>query len=238
MQAKNDSLSALKHQSKEELAYRQLRSAILSNLLKPGERLMHQDLARQFNVSTMPVRQALTRLELDRLAVRTPNGGLIVAPLSIKEIEEIYTLRADLEALAARLATPKLRKEHLRALAALVEKMKSLVAAGDVDALVEQNVAFHFTIYRAADNELLYGILENLWDRSSRYRGLYYRSAGVPEETIREHQGILSALQKGDALEASDLVRLDMEETARVLLGLIRRNMNSDGGINGEVPVV
>ena len=230
---KTDILSALNYYSKEELAYRQLRAAILTNQLRPGERLVYQQLAQQFSVSTMPVRQALTRLELDRLAVRIGNGGLVVAPLSVKEIEEIYTVRADLEALAARLAAPRLADEDLDSLARLLDEMESMVAGGNVEALVEKNIEFHFTIYRAADNELLYRMLENLWDVSSRYRSLYYEEAGVPEETIREHQGILAALHKKDAVEAGNLVRLDMEETARVLLTAIKSNIDRDGGDNG-----
>ena len=155
----------------------------------------------------MPVRQALTRLELDRLAVRAANGGLVVAPLSIKEIEEIYTLRADLEALAARLATPRLCDKELCSLAALVDEMKSLVAAGDVEALVEQNVAFHFTIYKAADHELLCGILENLWDLSSRYRGLYYGHLASRRRRSENTRGSSPPCRKGMPLRPAAWLR-------------------------------
>lgn len=236
--ASPDRLSALQHFSKEELAYRELRAAILANVLKPGERLIPQQLASRFNVSTMPVRQALMRLEADRLVLRMPNRGLMVTPLSIKEVESIYTLRAVLEGLAARLATPHLSTEDLDALAAMVDEMGRLVSEGRVDALVERNAQFHFAIYRAAGNDHLCDILQNLWDLSTRYRNLYYREAGVPESTLREHRGIMAALRQRDAARVEELVRSDMEETARVLLALVRERIDDDGGsVNGKLPL-
>lgn len=232
-------LSSLKHYSKEELAYRELRAAILSNLLKPGERIMPQQLADRFNVSTMPVRQALMRLEGERLVCRQPNRGLIVAPLSMKEVEEIYTLRVVLEGVAARLATPRLSQVELESLAVMVREMEAGVAAAHVEKLVDSNRRFHFLIYRAADNDRLLDTLKNLWDLSARYRGMYYKETSVPETTLREHQGILAALQRKDAEEAEKLVRADMEETAKVLLALIQNHINEDEGeANGNVPLV
>ncbi len=232
-------LSTLQHHSKEELAYRELRAAILSNVLKPGERIMPQQLADRFCVSTMPVRQALMRLESERLVLRMPNRGLMVAPLSMKEVGDIYTLRVALEGVAARLAATRLGSADLDSLGAMLRVMEVQLATGQVEKLVETNTHFHFTIYRAADNDQLYDILQNLWDLSSRYRGMYYGEPSVPETTLREHQGILAALQRKDADEADRLVRSDMEETAKVLLALIAANINQrEGEVNGDVPLV
>ncbi len=237
--AGTESLSALKHWSKEELAYRELRSAILSGALRPGERLFPNDLASRFNVSTMPVRQALTRLELERLVVRNPNRGLTVAPLSMKEVEEIYTMRAVLEGLATRLATENLSAAQLDELASLLAKCEAAVAIGDRSALTKSNREFHFTIYNASGNQLLCDTLTNLWDISGRYRPVYYADPEVPEQTLREHRTILSALQKRDAAEAEALVRSDMEETARVLLALVRSGIEkNEEYLDGKLPVV
>ncbi|MHB0869291.1 MAG: GntR family transcriptional regulator [Chloroflexota bacterium] len=232
-------LSALQHWSKEDLAYHELRAAILAGVLGPGERLLPNELADRFNVSTMPVRQALTRLERDRLVLRNPNRGLTVAPLSIKEVEEIYSLRVVLEGLATRLATDSLSDADLESLAAMVHESEMLVASGDREALAEINRRFHFVIYRAADNELLYDTLDNLWDLSTRYRPLYYADSGVPEQTLQEHRNILAALQHREATRAEELVRSDMEETARVLLALIRSGIEaSEESVNGKLPLV
>lgn len=232
-------LSALQHWSKEELAYHELRVAILSGVLHPGERLFPNDLAARFNVSTMPVRQALTRLELDRLVVRNPNRGLTVAPLSIKEVEDIYTLRAVMEGLATRLAANRLTPADLESLAAILEESEAAATSGYTDVLVDLNRRFHFTIYQGADNQILYDTLNNLWDLSSRYRPLYYADPGVPAQTLREHRRILAALQHGDASVAEELVRFDMEETARVLLTLIRSGMeNNWETVDGKVSLV
>jgi DNA-binding GntR family transcriptional regulator len=234
-----DCLSALQHFSKEELAYGELRAAILDNVLKPGERLIPQQLASRFDVSTMPVRQALMRLEAERLVWRLPNRGLMVAPLTVKEVGGIYTLRAVLEGLAARLAAPRLTGEELASLAQLVIDMEGFVAAGRVEELVASNAKFHFVIYRAADNEHMYDILKNLWGLSSRYRDMYYGKPGIPEDTLREHRGILAVLQQGDAARAEELVRADMEATARVLLAAVKDKISCNGGsVGGKVSLV
>lgn len=238
MQADRDRLPALQHRSKEELAYRELRSAILSNRLKAGERLMPNELALRFSVSTMPVRQALMRLEQEKLVARLSNGGMVVAPLSVKEVEEIYSLRAVLEGFAAKLATPRLSQSDLRLMAGLVQDMEQLVSSGDRDRLAQVNARFHFTMYRAAGNALLYEMLHNLWDISSRYRHAYYSDPSVPEETLREHRGTLEALQRKDADEAEALVRADMNETARLLLSVIRDNISSlEEDADGKAPL-
>jgi DNA-binding GntR family transcriptional regulator len=202
-----------------------LRAAILANTLTPGTRLMPQQLAEQLGVSTMPVRQALMRLEAERLAIRMSNGALLVAPLSVKEVEEIYALRVVLEGMAARLAAPRLGQRELDTLARLVDRMEGGVARGKIEELVDSNREFHFFIYRAANHERMFDVLKNLWDVSSRYRSMFYRQPGVPEQTLKEHRGILAALQRNDAVGAKELVRSDMEATARVLVAQVRDRM-------------
>ena len=186
---------------------------------------MPQQLAEQLGVSTMPVRQALMRLEAERLAIRMPTGALLVAPLSVKEVEEIYALRVVLEGMAARLAAPRLGEEEMDALARLLERMEAEVARGRIEELVETNREFHFFIYREAGNERMFDVLKNLWDMSSRYRSMYYGQPGVPEQTLKEHRGILAALQRKDAAGAEALVRSDMEATAQVLVAQVRDRM-------------
>lgn len=232
-------LSALQHLSKEELAYHELRDAILARALKPGERLLPNELANRFNVSTMPVRQALGRLEHDRLVVRTPNRGLTVSPLSMKEVEDIYALRVVLEGLATRLAATRLTDGDLEELAGVLREIEASVVAGDHEAVIDLNRQFHFIIYRAADSQLLFDTLDNLWGLSTRYRPLYYADPGVPTQTLREHRNILAALQAREAVRAEELVKADMEETALVLLSLIRSGIdNIEEDVDGKVSMV
>lgn len=210
-------LSTLEHYSKEELAYRGLRSAILAGELPAGERLVPAELASRLSVSTMPVRQALMRLEAEKLVCRMRNGGLAVAPLSVKEVEETYSMRAVLEGFAARTATPKLTPELLQSLRSMVAEMEFLSVSGQLGRLSEINARFHFAIYEAAGNDRLLDTLRNLWATTMRYRHLYYSDSGVSQRTLEEHREILAALERGDAAKVEEVVRSARTDTASVL---------------------
>ena len=96
--------------------YRILREAILNGQLKPGERLVQEELAKSFNVSRMPVREAVTQLAADGFVTIEPHKGAIVKEFSVHEIEELYFLRSKFEPLAAAESLHKLTASLLETL--------------------------------------------------------------------------------------------------------------------------
>ena len=121
----------------------QLRNAILSGQLKPGDHILEADLARQFGVSITPIREALRELESARLVVSQPHRGTIVRQLTKQDIREMYTLRAHLERLAVQLALPHLTQEDFAHLEGLIDDMVELARQDKSRQMVDVDVSFH-----------------------------------------------------------------------------------------------
>ena len=101
---------------KEQLADH-LRDEIVRGTFEPGERLRLEDIASRFEVSTMPVREALRDLESEGLVTIYPHRGAVVTELTAEEMEDIYDIRATLEAMATRLAVPRMTESICEELA-------------------------------------------------------------------------------------------------------------------------
>src|SRR3954462_14359633 len=113
----------------------QLKRVIIAGGLRPGDRVLETDLAEQLGVSRGPVREAFRQLEQEGLLVSYPHRGTFVATVPEDEIEEVYALRAHLEAYAARRVVAEHRDEALALLAALLEQMISAASAKDLPSL-------------------------------------------------------------------------------------------------------
>lgn len=209
--------------SKEDAAYEQLRRAILSNVFVEGQRLIPGELARQLGASSIPIRNALTRLEAEQLVTRIHNRGFVVRSYSEKEVRDLYAILPMLEGLAARLAAVNVGEEGLSKLRDCVAEMEATLARGDFATLREVNRRFHVLIHEASGNEQLAAILPLLRDRAQRYRVAYYDLPGIPEQTVREHREALQALEDRDPEKAEEVVRRDVATTGNSLLEVVAR---------------
>jgi DNA-binding GntR family transcriptional regulator len=125
-----------------------LRDEIVQGDHTPGQYLRLEEIAARFDVSTMPVREALRDLEAEGLVTSFPHRGAMVTRLSPDELEDIYDMRVVLEEMATRLAVPFLTESTLAELTSLVEQMDEHL--GDVATLVRLNHQFHLTLYEAS----------------------------------------------------------------------------------------
>jgi DNA-binding GntR family transcriptional regulator len=205
-------LNSLRSTSKEQGVYDQLRQAIVSGALPPGQRLIPADIGAQLGVSSMPVRNALMRLEAELLVVRAPHREYIVATCSAREIEDLFAIRAVLDSFAVRLAASRLLPEGLQELRKILAKSEEYLARGDIDSLIHANGEFHTALYRQSGNEQLFQIIQSLRDRSSRIRASH-----STVETVQEHRDIVAALERGDPDAAEAIMRKDMENSGRAL---------------------
>lgn len=190
-----------------ELAYAQVREWILNGEVHPGEVLDQGVLAAAVGVSTTPMREALRRLEAEDLLSINAHRRVVVSPLSLRELDEIYAVRFELDPLAARLASG-------RADDALLDELASVIEAeppGEIKERLALNRRFHAGIYRASGNEVLVRILDSLHDRSTRYRLLLVASDEDVEVAYREHREILDALRCADGEALAKLTRLHLE---------------------------
>ena len=207
-----------KYRTMQEIAYDAIRDGILAGRHAPGQRLIADELAKELGVSRMPVREALHRLEVAGLVTITPHRGAVVSALSEAECIEIYHVRAVLDGLATRLATPNLTEVDHARLATLLAEMAAGVEAKDPQRVLNVNREFHAVIWSAARAPRLRDLLENLYDASQRFRNISVLIPGRLDQITHEHRLIAEALARGDAAAAEQYANEHHEGTARRLL--------------------
>ena len=122
-----------------ELVCECIRQAIIDGTFSPGERLMEIQMADEMGVSRTPVREAIRKLELEGFVVMIPRRGTYVADISIRDINEIYEIRACLDELAAGLAAERITDEELETLNRLLVEFGQHISTGDMEKIVEVN---------------------------------------------------------------------------------------------------
>jgi DNA-binding GntR family transcriptional regulator len=205
---------------KEQLADH-LRDEIIRGTFEPGEHLRLEDIAARFEVSTMPVREALRELESEGLVTIFPHRGAVVTELTAEDIEDIYEIRATLEAMATRLAIPGMTEEICRDLADIVERMDGQL--GHVATLVKLNHQFHSTLYAASGRRHLCDLNHMLRYRTQHYLHAYMDDLGSMALAQEEHRSILEACRRRDAEEAASLVEEHVTEVGQAIVEFVRR---------------
>ena len=196
-----------------------LRAAILSGALAAGTRVNQDRVAAEQGVSHIPVREALRRLEAEGLVTFAPRRGFFVARLSAEDAAELGEMRGALEALAVRLAVPRLTTADLDAAATAV------TAGDDGDDLgdwSEANWRFHRALYAPCGRPRLMDTLENLWRGADRYLRVVWQAERWQARSQREHRAILRACRKGDAPAAAGLVADHVTAATAALVALLR----------------
>jgi DNA-binding GntR family transcriptional regulator len=181
-----------------------LREEIASGLLKPGQRLTEIQLIERFELTRNKVRDALGRLQADRLLKVVPNVGAVVTELSQKDIEHSYDLMGALEGLAVRVSTPYILPQHLERLQLLIDKME---AADEPSAFLVSNDEFHILIASLSENDLLTGITGSLRFRLRRFGLQALQNPLQIAASRKEHRRIFEAIKGIKPTRAEQLVR-------------------------------
>jgi DNA-binding GntR family transcriptional regulator len=189
-------------------AYERLRRAIVRLELAPGAAVSEAQLVDAFGFSKAAVRAALARLRADGLLVAEPRRGHVVAPLTMRDVLEIYDLRLLLEPPAAEAAAARIDRDELARLKALAGPEVDFDDPESVERFMSANRAIHLAIAEAAGNRRTARIVERLLDDSERARLVALR-AGAASRGVRaraELQHVLAALESGDGREAAELM--------------------------------
>jgi len=197
--------------------YDHLRRSILANAYPPDTPLKEEVLATRFNVSRVPVREALQRLASDGLVRLVPRQGAVVSSLSPKQFLDAYRVREALETLAIRLAVPRIGIGEIEELERYQDEMRQAAVAGDAERFFVANAAFHALFVECADNDYLRAIHEPLMDQMRRYRSPSADLRGGLERSLDEHEAILRAVWSGDAAEAARLLGEHIRVPQRIL---------------------
>jgi DNA-binding GntR family transcriptional regulator len=196
-----------RHQTLREKILEMIRDAILKGTMKPGERVSEPELAERFGISRTPIREAFRQLESEGYLVVIPRKGAVVASLSERDIEEFYAIKILLEGFAAKMAAEKLTEKDIDKLESINERLKKIAADGDVKSFFRVHNEFHDLFIKAAGNEKLYEMINQLVMRFKRLRLASLSQPGRMEISVEEHCNMIEAFKNHDGERADSLVR-------------------------------
>ena len=189
-------------------AYVAIRDRLIMLDIRPGDPIDDDELSKALGVGRTPVREALKRLEGDRLVVSYPRRGTFATGMDISDLAHISEIRAQLEPLAARRAAERAVRggqAELEELAAHIEQLQ--VTQVDRTELMRWDLAVHRAVYRAAGNPHLEDVLVRYGNLATRIFCLFLDRLPAVDEHVGEHRDLLRAVVVGDADRAEDLAR-------------------------------
>ena len=200
-----------------EQVYASLLDAISDGTLPPGARIMQEDIAEQLAVSRQPVLQALRLLRKDGFVLDAPGRGVLVAPLDVTTLVQIYQVRSTLDALAAKLAA----QAKVVLDAQMITQGRVAARGSDIKAMMTADAAFHTAIYAASGNPLIAQTAQTHWHHIRRAMGATLLVSTMRESIWDEHEAIAKAIAHGDETKAETLIRQHCEDAGRNLAALL-----------------
>jgi len=205
-----------------EIVFESLREAIINGTLKPGERLMELQLAEQMGVSRTPVREAIRKLELEGFVVMVPRKGAYVSGISVRDIVDIFEVRAALESLAAGLAAERITEEELDELERVLFQIAEASAGENIGIIAEKDANFHELLFRASRNQRLVNMITHLQEHIQRFRTTSLSVPGRTKHAIEEHKNIVDAIGERNVELAQALAREHVENAEQSFLKVLQ----------------
>lgn len=191
--------------------YHQLRDDILSGKYKEHEELREMSISEELGVSRTPVREAFRQLELEGLLTVIPNKGAYVSGITVKDVEDIYAMRALLEGLCARWATEHITAWQMEQLEEVIYLSRFHAQKGNTEQLTVLDNQFHDTLYRACNSKMLEQQLRSFHEYVRRVRRWVLADNNRRLICVEEHEQIMEAIREKDADKAEMLANLHMK---------------------------
>ena len=193
--------------------------AILGGEFKPGDRIVESSLARHLGVSQAPVREAIRDLVVMGFLETEPYKGTSVRSFSPEELWEVYTVRAALESLSARLAVTRLTEADVETLQSILDEMVEAGRKQDLDGMTRLDNDFHETILKTSGNKLLYRLWQAL--QFGHWTIVTAKMSSFDLEYLAfRHEELLNALKTRDPEKAMYAMRRHIEDLGKPLLEL------------------
>ena len=203
--------------------FEKLESDIISGVYPRGEVLTELKLVELLNVSRTPIREALRRLEQERL-IRDSGKGSVVLGITLEDLEDIMDIRLCCEGLAAYHAAENRTEEDIRRLRHLTELQDFYFEKGDFDHLREIDDEFHESIYEISGRSVLMDTLRPLHRKTQRYRRYSFSIPARRQKSINEHKAICDAICDGDAALAEQLMSRHIENAKATMIARFSQN--------------
>jgi DNA-binding GntR family transcriptional regulator len=212
----------------------ELRQSIISARLAPGTRLVERELIGMLGVSRTVIREALRQLESEGLITIIPNKGPVVRELTVAESKDLYSIRAVLEGLAARLFAEKADQEQILKLEIALDATFEAYQGNEPDRVLDSKNKFYDVLFEGAHSETLSSMIGGLHGRISRWRALGHRhpqrSTTRWKESIVGLRATLDAIKQRDADLAEKLMREEVTKAAAEINRLIESDSSWSSG--------
>ncbi|MBT2231907.1 GntR family transcriptional regulator [Nonomuraea sp. NEAU-A123] len=199
----------------------ELRKMVINGELAPGTAIRQDEIAERFNMSRVPVREALKMLEGEGHVTYLPHHGFRVTRLTIAELIEIYDMREWLETGLVRASIPRLGRAELAAMEDAMAKIAKAAAESDMTTVNEQNRRFHFQLFEPSGLHRAVRTVSQLWDSTDPYRQLYFGDRFNAETVNDDHQAILEAAFAHDVSQTVRLLNLHRGDSVAHLRSLL-----------------
>ena len=200
-----------------EQASKEIREAIRSGKLKPGERLIEMQLAEEMQISRFPIREALRYLEKEGLVETKPFKGTRVVQFTEKDMEELYSLRSSLEELAVRILIENLDEKKINKLQMIIQSMQKSSQSGDLDQMISDDLRFHQTICELSGHRKLLEVWRTLESQLQVFLSIekdFFESA---YQFVSTHNPIMEAIKDRNLKKAEKAIREHLELAMRVI---------------------
>lgn len=202
-----------------------LREMIIRGEMQEGEQLRQDAIAVDFQVSRIPVREALRQLEAEGLIKIVAHRGAVVSSLSADEIEELFAIRALLECQVLKLSIPNLKDSDFQKAEQILETYeKALWMKGEVSSWGRLNWQFHSTLYSGADRPYFMSIIQMLNNNGDRYTRLQLYLTQAFERAKKEHRELLDLCRKRDVAAAVELLERHILNAGKMLKEFVKQH--------------
>jgi len=191
---------------------------IVTGELRPNQRLMDSEIAKELGISRTPVREALKRLEVVGYVSTLPSGGIIVTEHSTREIQYLYEIREALETMAIKLVCNNATEEQINKVEEYYNRGVSAVSNGDIDLYKELHIAFEEELYAACGNEQLLSLIRTFRDQYYVQRIRRAFTSRDWRTQLKQHGRVLKALRKRNAGRAVKAFERHLRVSLRVAL--------------------
>lgn len=202
-------------ENKQQKVYRILKGRIIEREYVPGQRIVIDQIAKELETSSIPVREAIRQLEAERLVVYKRNVGPVVAEVNESDYLDTVFVLALLESYATSLAAQNFPKEKIDEIKKLNQLMEEALDDFDIIQFSRLNAAFHRIICEQCGNSYLIETIQHTWNRIDSIRGtgstLYSKRV---KESIEEHKEIIKLLEHGDSARVEIVARDHKIKTA------------------------
>jgi len=211
-----------------DIIFERLQRAIFSGQFKSRERITEKEVAKEFEVSRTPVREALYRLASTGMIKIIPHRGFSISKWSSKEIRDVMEIRITLEVLAVKLAVKRILPEEIKELKDLLIKMYKAAMKRDIKKISHLNTEFHNRIVFASKNEELLNVIEPIKNKICHFRIISLSAPNRLKKSFEEHKEILNAIIERDSKLAQKLMGNHINKISLIIEKKIKKDDKND----------